>query len=601
MRARLKWGALAVAPVLLLALAPQIFFVAARGRDYRGEFFYAHGDEVTYAAYLNALLDGRPRRSDPYTGRDERPGAPLAESYISLQFAPPLAVSSAGRLLGLDTARLLTLVVAIASIASALAAFWLLTLVLRDPRLACAGALAVLFLSSTYQVVKYALRLGVSNNFLPFLRLYLPAAPFPLLFVFLALVWLMLTSARARTRLLAAAGAGLVFAVLVFSYFYLWTTAAAWLVCLAPAWLLARPRERRGTLASLAVVALIAAAALAPYAAMLARRAADTDAGLLLARTHRPDLIRLPEFVAAAVLLALFVAARRGLVAWREPESLFAVACALAQVLLFNQQVLTGRSLQPFHYEMFSANYLAVLGAFVCAATLARRARPEATNRRLAFALTMTALASGAAETALACRTRLLPNRHRDDARPAALSLADAGRGATGVLDTRSLVFAPEYSVADYLPTVAPQPVLWAPHMFNHPGVTLAEDRERLMQSLYLSGEDFAGLDPARLAEAGGRTRYLASALVGRSRHNPDLAPDWKPISPDEVRRALDSYAAFARSFDHERAARYRLAYVLVGDGDEFDPKNLDRWYERSAGERHGPFVLYRVRLRETP
>jgi hypothetical protein len=169
------------------------------------------------------------------------------------------------------------------------------------------------------------------------------------------------------------------------------------------------------------------------------------------------------------------------------------------------------------------------------------------------------------------------------------------------VLDTRSLVFAPEYSVADYLPTVAPQPVLWAPHMFNHPGVTLAEDRERLMQSLYLSGEDFAGLDPARLAEAGGRTRYLASALVGRSRHNPDLAPDWKPISPDEVRRALDSYAAFARSFDHERAARYRLAYVLVGDGDEFDPKNLDRWYERSAGERHGPFVLYRVRLRETP
>src|SRR6185369_5656180 len=33
---------------------------------------------------------------------------------------------------------------------------------------------------------------------------------------------------------------------------------------------------------------------------------------------------------------------------------------------LFNQQILTGRSLQPFHYEEFAANYWVVLAALLC-------------------------------------------------------------------------------------------------------------------------------------------------------------------------------------------------------------------------------------------
>jgi hypothetical protein len=37
---------------------------------------------------------------------------------------------------------------------------------------------------------------------------------------------------------------------------------------------------------------------------------------------------------------------------------------------------------------------------------------------------------------------------------------------------------------------------------------------------------------------------------------------------------------------------------VVRADGEP-DYANLDRWYQRDAGERIGGFVLYRLKLRE--
>ncbi|MDT7604180.1 MAG: hypothetical protein QOF61_2177, partial [Acidobacteriota bacterium] len=366
-----KYGALAAVAILLLALAPQAHFRHARGANWHGEFAYAHGDEVTYAAYVNALIDGRPRRSDPYAGRDERAGEPLAESYISIQFVPPLFVARAARVFGLDTARAFVWLAVAASLACALTLFCALVQILRDGRLAAAGTLATLCLASSNQLFDHILRHAASNNYLPFMRLYVPAAAFPVFFAFVALVWLMLVR-EGRIALVAACGAGLAFALLVFSYFYLWTTAAAWTLALASVWFFARPAERRRLISRLAIVCVFAVAALMPYALLLARRAANTDEGLLLTKSFRPDLFRFPELVGAATLIALFFAARRALVDWRDRASLFAAACALTPFVVFNQQVFTGRSLQPFHFGMFSANYVATLGAFLCAALVCR-------------------------------------------------------------------------------------------------------------------------------------------------------------------------------------------------------------------------------------
>jgi hypothetical protein len=73
---------------------------------------------------------------------------------------------------------------------------------------------------------------------------------------------------------------------------------------------------------------------------------------------------------------------------------------------------------------------------------------------------------------------------------------------------------------------------------------------------------------------------------------------DWQPITPEEVRGALQYYADFVASFNRDRAAHPELSYLLVNMQEPIDLTNFDRWYERDAGEQIGKYTLFRVRLR---
>lgn len=614
---------------MLLALYPQLSFRLARGHEWNGMHAYAHGDEVVYAAYLNALTDGRPRRSDPYTGRDDAPAAPQAESYFSIQFIPPYALALAARLVGASVPQTFVALTCIAALLSSLAVYWLIASMTGDERVAAAGVLVVLCLGSAHLVVEYVLGFGASNNGLPFLRRYLPSAPFPVFFIFCALVWRMLTTGNRRAAYAQAVLAGLAFATLVYSYFYLWTTAAAWLLCLTLLWLTSRPDLRRGSLKLFAILAALAVAALLPYFALLSQRVVTTDDALLLTPSHAPDLFRVPELVGLVVLAALALSVRGGRIKRRGRDVIFTAAFALTPFVVFNQQIITGRSLQPFHYGMFIVNYTTVLAALLCGVIIHRGETTDATSeatRRIPSialaALALVALLSGMFEARLSGKRFMAANTLRDEARPAALRLATLARNSNdalsdanavagtgrlamnaprGMLDTRSLVLVTDYTVADTLPTVAPQPVLWSPHMFNFPGVSLAEDRERLAQYLYFNGIDFSDVDPERFETLDNRRKYLVSALISRSRHNPNLSVNWKPIAPAEVRGALRFYESHVASFDAERAARPLLTYVLTATDERVDFSNLDRWYQRDAGQRLGKFTLYGVKLRPSP
>jgi hypothetical protein len=184
---RWRFGLLAAAIVTLIATAPQLYFGFSRGSQWNGSYAQTHGDESVYASYLNALIDGRPRRNNPYSGRDDSPEHPAAESYLSLQFVPPFVIARTARLLHLSTAKVFIALTAIIAFTSALVLFWLLTLLIEDYRIAAVGVLVVLLASSGNLVLEYLLRIEDSNNYLPFLRRYLPAAPFPILFLYCGL------------------------------------------------------------------------------------------------------------------------------------------------------------------------------------------------------------------------------------------------------------------------------------------------------------------------------------------------------------------------------------------------------------------------------
>ncbi|HEX8179890.1 MAG TPA: hypothetical protein VF525_10145 [Pyrinomonadaceae bacterium] len=599
---------LTAAAVAFVALMPVVVLPLARGAAWQGALPYTESDELAYAAYVCALADGRPRLSDPYTGADERADAPQPESLFSIQFVPAYALAFVVRATHLSVSALFALLGGAAAVASALILFWLIAAITGDARVATLGTLVVLCLGAVptrygpFHYLWHYLSGGGRYLFLylPFLRRYVPAAAFPLYLAFGALVWRALGGTeRSRAALLAAACAGFTFAVLVFTYFFLWTAAAAWSASVFVVWLGARPAGWRADLKAFGLMLAPAALSLVPYSLLVARRAASLDATQYLRHTHAPDLLRAPELLALAVLLLLAWAVRRNLLSLRDRAVLFTLACALMPFFVFNQQVLTGRTLQPVHYEMYAANFTALV-AFVLACGQLRHALPaRLAPRTYARAFVVCALlvftyaALGAARTA----TRLSGFfAAQDEMNPVARRLAALGRAHDGVpLETQATIFAPNMTVADTLPSVAPQSVLWALHMFAFPA---AGERERFMQFLYYSGVSYEGvserdvntLDPAR--------RLYLVMLLGHTRTNLDLDPNWQPIQPAEYGAALRAYNEYAATFSRDRAAHPLLSYLVVAADDPINLANFDRWYTRDAGERIGAFTLYRVRLR---
>src|SRR6185295_16572581 len=134
-------------------------------------------------------------------------------------------------------------------------------------------------------------KFGVAYSAFAFLRRYVPAVPFPLFFVFCLCSWRAFNLRFKRAKLWALF-AGLVFSFLVFSYFYLWTAAAAWFFSLTMLWLIARPDERSHVFAVVAILLGISVPALSLYFYLLSRRTQTTDIAQALTYTHVPDLFR---------------------------------------------------------------------------------------------------------------------------------------------------------------------------------------------------------------------------------------------------------------------------------------------------------------------
>ncbi|HEY0084113.1 MAG TPA: hypothetical protein VGB61_15145, partial [Pyrinomonadaceae bacterium] len=374
-------GVLAALAMTLLALLPQVHLWYTRGGDWQGAYASFDGDETAYAAYLAALIEGRPRLNDPYAGLDHAADGRRAESLFSIQFVPPYALALVARALGLNASTVFVALTPLVAFAVALALFWLLVPLVADARLAACGVVIILCfgtLASGEISLALLLKLRASYAYLPFLRRYVPALPFPFLFIFCALVWRALAHASRRASLSYAVAAGATFALLVYSYFYLWTTAAAWLACLALLRLAARRSDGRTRDAGIFLTTgALACASLVPYAVLIARRAPTMDAVQVLQFTRAPDLFRAPEIISLAALVLLAAFAWRGrLRATRDATFLYAASFALTPFVVFNQQLLTGRSLQPVHYADYVLNYLALL-ALVLAVALCLRPGDE--------------------------------------------------------------------------------------------------------------------------------------------------------------------------------------------------------------------------------
>ena len=604
--AKHKLCALASLAMVLLAMIPQIHLWIVRGREWNGTFVIIQGDEPLYAAYLNSLLDGRTRRNDPYGATDDRPGVSLPESTFSIQFIPPYVITFFARLFGASASTTMIALLAIGALLASIAVCWLLNSVTNDRQLAAAGALFVLCLGGLAGGHALLGLLLVTKDLsmpsLPFLRRYQPAASFPLLMLFIGLVWHALTAETKRRARFAALLAGGTFGLLIFSYLYLWTAAAAWLACISLLWLILRPNENGKLLSIVAVIVMVAGAVLAPYLYLVSKRPASLDHWQTLNLTRNPDVFRVPEILGVLILIILVVAIRQRRIECNAPHVIFAASLGLSPLIIFNQQIVTGRTMQPYHYAAFVANYIVLVGLLITA----RLWWKQLTSRALIWIAALSFM-WGLAEVGLPARLITVPAAVIEDQMiPVLLRLRQLSTEDGTHADLRSkgsastIVFSPEIRVTSILPTWTSQGTLPDAGGIDFGRVSYEERKQYFYMHLYYANADLNNLREALKGNPGDPAMkyYARSALFGHDRIVPALAGDFKPIQDEEIENEIRVYQAYASSFSRAQALKRPLTYVIAEAGGTFDFANIDRWYERDSGERIGSYVLYRVKLK---
>lgn len=593
-----RFGIIAGLFLAIFTLYPQFKMWYLRGNDWQGHYAYNDIDEVAYSSYVKALIDGRPRKNDPYTGRDDAPGDPQPESLFSIQFAAPYVVAVPARIFGIGAPWAMTIAGGLAGFLAALSAFWVIARITGNSLYGMMGSLFVLAggaLLAGEGAIGEILEFSYSYPYFPAFRRYIPAMPFPFFLAMIGLVWLMVNTENTRKRIVYCALAALCFAFTNFSYFYTWTTGAAWLGCLVLVWIIARPEGFAKDFKAFLALGAGCVLSLIPYAILLSKRSHTMDDVQLLVRTHAPDIHRMPVYISFVVLLIIAAGVLLKKIGLKERETLFALSFALVPLVVFNQQIITGQSLQPIHYQVFIGNYVAGLALVVAVGILLKKS--ELFNKTLTKAtivlVAILAIVWGFVECHYTVRVLDDANVERDKG-------FDVGQYLTEIYkqngDTHKTVIM-TYSMlqGDDLPTIAPQSVLWARHQHVFAGVTWQENKERYYQYIH-----FQGVTPEGLADAMKNKGDFVSmiALFGWGRHTDRLNSAYKPLTYGEIDEEARVYADYIENFNPRNSPDTILSYLIAASDWDIDYANIDRWYERELIASFPAYNLYRLKLK---
>lgn len=595
MRSSWKYVLVPTVVMVLIAMVPQISLWVTRGAAWEGSYAAVNYDEVAYSAYINALIDGRPRKYDPMMGVEHE-----HESIYSLQFIPAYAIAIPARMFGLSAINAFIVLQFLIAIFCSLAVFILFKTVTGDHMVAAAAVVIVLGFGTaiTYEGAFSEMTGGsLVIEFHPFLRRYQPGLAFPLFFLMTTAVWFAFTSENGK-RFRASIVVGVLFAILVFSYFYLWTTAAAWLACFFAIALIVGRWPRKITLLHGIIVAGIGVAALVPYFWMLNQRSRKSDVSQLLSLTHSPDLSSpiVVIGVIVAIIAVLFGIKRR--FDGRSPEAILAYSFLLTPLVVMNQQVITGRSLQPVHYEIFIANYCLLAGICIITWLVIRgiyiEGKDAVSGPRLSKVWAYLGVAAalwGFYEAAHATGRNEGITMVRDLVTPAAKHI----RASTNGSSEQIVVHSPNPIASSYIPTIVTGRVLWSPHLVSGGVVSEEESKQQFYRFLYFSGFTHTELKSAL------DTRWfeVTAAIFGGGRALPQLGGINHPITGKEIDEEVEKYRLFADTLTLAEAQSPVITHIMVVEGEQPNHANVDRWYIRDDGHVAGIFRVYRLTPRK--
>jgi hypothetical protein len=253
--------------------------------------------------------------------------------------------------------------------------------------------------------------------------------------------------------------------------------------------------------------------------------------------------------------------------------------------------------LQPFHYEFYVINYVVLLAAVLIVWIFWRKILGKTKTISIILLSLLAAAAIGWGYIEARETTAIWDeiNVQRDEAMPVNLRLRElAGENIETAKLQTTLNLEPLQ--ADSQPTAAPQAVLWARHQHVFAGLKdWDENKRRYYQLLYYSD---LNSDYLRNALTGCRNIEACMALFGWDRFNARLSANARPLTLPEIEEEVENFKKFTENFSITDAHNPTLDYVVFYGEDEKKLKNLDRWYEREAGEILGKYTLFRLKLK---
>jgi hypothetical protein len=361
--------------------------------------------------------------------------------------------------------------------------------------------------------------------------------------------------------------------------------------------LIFRSEEWRKDFIFLAITGAVCVLSIIPYGLLLSNRNPFMDKAQLLVLTRNPDFLQRVEilgyFVLTFTALALFLKITK----LAEKKVYFIAAFALAPLLVFNQQILTGKSLQPFHYEYYVINYVVLLAIVLIVSVFRQKIleRLKPLSIILLSILSIVSIYWGYIETTETTHFWDDVNIRRDEAMPVNLRLKELANGNIETAKQQTTLNL-ESLQADSQTTVAPQPVVWARHQHVFSGLKdWEENKRRYYQLLYYSDLDAEFL---RKSLTGCRNIEACMALFGWDRFNAKLSANARPLTVPEIEEEVENFENFTQNFNVEDARNPQISYVIVYGEANDALENIDRWYRRDSGEILGKYILYKTTLK---
>jgi hypothetical protein len=323
-------------------------------------------------------------------------------------------------------------------------------------------------------------------------------------------------------------------------------------------------RESRSRIAiSSAIAGTLTVGALVPYYLLLQQRSAEIDSVQLLNETHAPDLTASVVILGFLVVLSAIVLVRRGLLELRSPLTAFVIATALTPLILLNQQVVTGRSLQPVHFEIFVANYVVLISAVLLVGTVMNSAYSvkQTTIRKAAAYLALLSIGWGVVEAAGSTSRNIATAEIRDRV-AGAIKIAERDSNDP----QHAVVLTTDMISADFLGSVSPMRSLWSPHSSSGGGLSIDQNRKLFFKYLYLNGvtaDDLAYALRSHVFE-------VMAAVFGSERALPELGSNTSRITDAQIETAVSKFRAYSTGINDPMPN-----YLIVPSGDDPDLQSI--------------------------